>query len=203
MKLICIGGYGHSGSTLLEYLMTGCADCIACGEVSAANQAEGSRKCTCQRVAAQCPVRSFVADSSFDAAHWSHEALDAMLVDQVSANGACAVDSSKTAWSGAAMAFKLQRRYGDDLRLVHIVRNSLAVCWSLLKKDKRLGAGSNEAALSIATTLGWLYEPRLRAFPLKTSQSLHARSLRGCSSQSAFDYVNDATGNPAIFALES
>lgn len=155
--LVYIGGYGHTGSTLLEYLMTGCADCIACGEVSAATHAEGSRKCTCQRPVAKCPVWSFVADPSLDAAHWSHEALDAKLVDQARANGGCIIDSSKTAWRSAVTVFKLQRIYPDEFRLVHIVRDPRAVCWSMLIKHKRSEAGSNDFALSIETTLGWLY----------------------------------------------
>jgi hypothetical protein len=156
-SLIYVGGYGHSGSTLLEYLMTGCADCVACGEVLAATHAEGSRKCTCQRPVAQCPVWSFVADPSLNVAHWSHEALDAELVDQARAKGACIVDSSKTAWRGAITVFKLQRIYSDEFRLVHIVRDPRAVCWSLLLKHKRSEARSNDVALSIETTLGWLY----------------------------------------------
>lgn len=102
------------------------------------------------------PRKELIADPSVDVAHWSHEALDAKLVDQAHPNGACVVDSSKTAWRVAATVSNLQRRYADDFRLVHIVRDPRAVCWSLLKKYRRPEAGSNDVALSIGTTLGWL-----------------------------------------------
>jgi len=49
MKLVYIGGYGHSGSTLLEYLMTGCKQVIACGEVINARLKRASAKtCSCR-----------------------------------------------------------------------------------------------------------------------------------------------------------
>jgi hypothetical protein len=33
-KLVYIGGYGHSGSTLLEYLLAASPKVVACGEVA-------------------------------------------------------------------------------------------------------------------------------------------------------------------------
>ena len=33
-KLVYIGGYGHSGSTLLEYLLAASPEAVACGEVA-------------------------------------------------------------------------------------------------------------------------------------------------------------------------
>ena len=47
-KLVYIGGYGHSGSTLLEYLLAASPEVIACGEVASVLR-EGGRKakCTC------------------------------------------------------------------------------------------------------------------------------------------------------------
>ena len=33
-KLVYIGGYGHSGSTLLEYLLAASPETVACGEVA-------------------------------------------------------------------------------------------------------------------------------------------------------------------------
>lgn len=153
--LVYIGGYGHSGSTLLEYLLTGCADLVACGEVHAANGAPSTRKCTCGSTVAQCPVWNFVADPSLDVARWSHAALEARLLDQVLGSHAGIVDSSKTAWGHAFAPFR--QRNVSALHLVHIVRDPRAVCWSLLMKDRRTETRSNDAVVAVRTVLGWLY----------------------------------------------
>ena len=42
-KLVYIGGYGHSGSTLLEYLLAASAEVIACGEVASVLHEAGAR----------------------------------------------------------------------------------------------------------------------------------------------------------------
>jgi hypothetical protein len=49
------------------------------------------------------------------------------------------VDFSKTAWHSAAVPFGLRRRLGEDFKLVHIVRDPRAVCWSALKRTERKG----------------------------------------------------------------
>ena len=64
-KLIYIGGYGHSGSTLLEYLMAGSPAVLACGEVVSSICERDSKKkekiCSCGRAADMCPVWGDIA----------------------------------------------------------------------------------------------------------------------------------------------
>ena len=56
-KLVYIGGYGHSGSTLLEYLLAASPEVIACGEVASVLRERGRKaKCTCRRDIKDCPV---------------------------------------------------------------------------------------------------------------------------------------------------
>jgi hypothetical protein len=43
-KLIYIGGYGHSGSTLLEYLLAASPEIVACGEVSSVLHQRGRKE---------------------------------------------------------------------------------------------------------------------------------------------------------------
>jgi hypothetical protein len=158
VKLIYIGGYGHSGSTLLEYLMTGCKQVIACGEVVNARLKEASaRTCSCGRPAGECPVWRFISDPALHVERWDHAALDGRLLDQVGAGYDAIVDSSKTAWRASATPFKLRREFGRDFLLVHIVRDPRAVCWSLLKRDKRVGGQSNDTLLCTETALGWSF----------------------------------------------
>ena len=158
MKLIYIGGYGHSGSTLLEYLMTGCPELIGCGEVvNARRERARVKKCSCRRRAGECPVWNFVCDSSLNVDRWSHDALDKRLLEQAAGRYDAIVDSSKTAWGDAATPFKLHRELGRDFRLVHIVRDPRAVCWSLLTRQERVGAQANKTLLSVKTALAWYY----------------------------------------------
>jgi hypothetical protein len=50
-KLVYIGGYGHSGSTLLEYLLAASPKVIACGEVaSVLREGQMHLRATSQRV---------------------------------------------------------------------------------------------------------------------------------------------------------
>lgn len=155
-KLIYIGGYGHSGSTLLEYLVTGCPDIVGCGEVKSAMRADASaRTCSCGQPTADCPVWHFLADGFLDKSQWSHVALDARLLERVGTTYAAVVDSSKTAWRSAPMPFRLRRALGQDFQLVHIVRDPRAVCWSLLQRERRIGAQSNDMLLAIKTIVGW------------------------------------------------
>jgi hypothetical protein len=136
-KLVYIGGYGHSGSTLLEYLLTASPDVIACGEVaSVVREGLKKKKCTCGRPAKECPVWGAHLTSGKLAAS-SHADLDASLLAQEGAPYAALVDSSKTAGAYALAPFRLRRKAGSDFLLVHLVRDPRAVCWSAIKKTER------------------------------------------------------------------
>jgi hypothetical protein len=46
-RLVYIGGYGHSGSTLLEYLLAASPKVVACGEVASVLRERGRKgECT-------------------------------------------------------------------------------------------------------------------------------------------------------------
>src|SRR5262245_59290730 len=100
-KVVYIGGYGHSGSTLLEYLMAGSPSVLACGEVASslrkrvANESE--KRCSCGRTASSCPVWGFLyaSDRSLPVTHAEllHE-----LIENVDGQHAAIVASSQAAW---------------------------------------------------------------------------------------------------------
>jgi hypothetical protein len=140
-KVVYIGGYGHSGSTLLEYLMAGSPSVLACGEVvsclrkRAANESE--KRCSCGRTASSCPVWGFLyaSDRSLPV---THSELLHELVENVDGQHAAIVDSSKTAWRSLSAPFRLRRKFGSEFTLVHLTREPTAVSWSVLKqKDRR------------------------------------------------------------------
>jgi hypothetical protein len=157
-RLVYIGGYGHSGSTLLEYLMTASPEVVACGEVvNAWREQARERRCSCGRLAEVCPIWGPLSNGSNGSERLRHEDLDLALLEQISKDQAILVDSSKTAWRVAAAPFRLRRRIGSDFFLVHIVRDPIAVCWSLIARNKRMGTESNSALVSLSTAFGWLY----------------------------------------------
>jgi hypothetical protein len=155
-KLIYIGGYGHSGSTLLEYLMTGCPAVMACGEVSSCirERAGKQRACSCGRVATDCPVWSFFFASD-DATPWSHVRLASALAGRAEGHYSAIVDSSKTAWGSLGAPFRMKRKFGSEFILVHLVREPAAVCWSVFKQKNLRAERLGRRLPRYATTCGW------------------------------------------------
>jgi hypothetical protein len=155
-KLVYIGGYGHSGSTLLEYLMTASPKIIACGEVASSLRERLKKKqCTCGRPVEDCPIWGTLLASNERLDGWDHEQLTLALLDRVERDYAVMIDSSKTAWGHALAPFRLRRKLGSDFLLIHLVRDPRAVCWSAIKKTERRKARVNQALLYCSTTLGW------------------------------------------------
>ncbi len=155
-KLVYIGGYGRSGSTLLEYLMTASPDVIACGEVaSIVRKGLKKKKCTCGRPAKECPVWGAHLTSGKLAAS-SHADLDASLLAQEGAPYAVLVDSSKSAGTYALAPFKLRRKTGSDFLLVHLVRDPRAVSWSAIKKTERRRQTRPKALTCCRAAFGWV-----------------------------------------------
>jgi hypothetical protein len=138
-KLIYIGGYGHSGSTLLEYLMAGSPAVLACGEVaSSIRERDSDRKekiCSCGLGAEACPVWGFYHAEG--ARPLSHAELLHAIMENANGKYAAIVDSSKTAWGSFGTPFRLRRSFGRDFVLVHLMRQPAAVSWSVLRKKSR------------------------------------------------------------------
>jgi hypothetical protein len=154
-KLIYIGGYGRSGSTLLEYLLSANPTVAACGEVSSAlGRLHRKEKCTCGQLR-NCPVWGSFRENASKLQGWTHRELTLALLGQLSTEYAVMVDSSKTTWGSTTAPFGFRRALGEDFRLVHIIRDPRAVYWSALKKaiseDKVRGSRS----LHWSTLFGW------------------------------------------------
>jgi hypothetical protein len=154
--LIYIGGYGRSGSTLLECLLTSNARVAACGEVAIVAQKGPvkARGCTCGQSAQECSVWNELISSQGGPPEWNHEVLTLKLLDRMSDKGLLMVDSSKTAWDSMRAPFKLRRRLHAGLRLLHIVRNPRAVCWSTIDRPKHQKSG-NTFLRCVRTAFGW------------------------------------------------
>lgn len=160
-KLVYIGGYGRSGSTLLEYLLTAQPKVVACGEVERHLRQFGRRKvCTCGRLSKKCPVWKAFQHKSGKLKGWDHAQLDLALLDHVSGDYAVMVDSSKTAWGSLVVPFRLARRLQEDFLLVHLVRDPRGVCWSTMRPPSRPKKARREQAPAtrlLRTALGWTH----------------------------------------------
>jgi hypothetical protein len=155
-KLVYIGGYGHSGSTLLEYLMAGSPAVLACGEVvsSINKRTRKQQQCTCGLEANDCPVWGFF-HASDSAVPWTHAQLLQALIQSVGGHYSAIVDSSKTAWGSLSAPFRLKRRFSSDFMLVHLVREPRAVCWSVLRKKIRIAKREGRRQSHYTLRCGW------------------------------------------------
>ena len=155
-KLLYVGGYGHSGSTLLEFLLSSSPSVIACGETAGAvHKLTAARKCSCGMKACDCPVWAPILRQAREGRQWRHWEVNYELLSRIGGHTAI-VDSSKTAWRQIAMPFVLRRRLGAGFALIHIVRDPRAVCWSMMRRSIRTKSSKNPALVCASAALGWL-----------------------------------------------
>ena len=155
-ELVYIGGYGRSGSTLLESLLATRPDVLACGEVVSCFREPSDRSCTCGKTRYDCDVWGAFYTAPGRLRGWTHETLDRALMDHASDRYALLVDSSKTAWGALTVPYKLRRKLGRRFHLIHAVRDPRGVCWS-----NASGAWQRRARVKILalrhlnTSFGW------------------------------------------------
>jgi hypothetical protein len=155
-KLVYIGGYGHSGSTLLEYLLAASPKVIACGEVASVLRDRLPKgKCTCGRRVKECPVWGPIFAAPETLHTMTHQDLARALLAQDRGAHAVLVDSSKTAWRSIAVPFRLNRELGADFQFVHLVRDPRGVSWSAVEKAGRRGRRPLMPLRCGSAALGW------------------------------------------------
>jgi sulfotransferase family protein len=162
-KLVYVGGYGRSGSTLLEYLLAASPELIACGEVAAFRHVRAGQGCSCGRRIEDCPIWGELFRPPAALEGWSHKQLTLALLDRVSDRYGILVDSSKTAWDSVGIPFAFRKAVGKDFKLIHLVRDPRGVCWSNVSgKRRRRGQPLPDIERSpvrfvrhLRTVLGW------------------------------------------------
>ena len=161
--LIYIGGYGRSGSTLLEALLTSRPDVLACGEVISCLRTRPDRGCSCGKPRNKCPVWGPIYSGTDGNLNVSHTDLTLALLEQAKCDYSFVVDSSKTAWGALSAPFRSRRACRNYFRLLHVVRDPRAVCWSTLSGRWRRRLEKSPLFLRyplvilrcLRTTLGW------------------------------------------------
>lgn len=137
-KILYIGGYGRSGSTILALLLACSENVFSVGEVGAIHRAfREKRSCTCGEALSDCPFWGEVVQRKPDQ---PSEDLSKRSVDvRVAINHAfqksdadVLVDSTKTSYRNAFRPLKLHRA-GYQVYFVHLVRDIGDVIRSSLK----------------------------------------------------------------------
>jgi hypothetical protein len=158
-KLVYIGGFGRSGSTLLEYLLTCDPNLVACGEVARhVRRFRTQKACTCGRPAKECPVWGPFQLGRKTSHGLDHQALTLAMFKQVSTKFNIMVDSSKTAWGSSFMPFRFRGSLGPNFLLVHLVRDPRAVCWSTIRSLDRVNENvkpTSPLVRCLRTAIGW------------------------------------------------
>ena len=160
-KLIYIGGYGRSGSTLLEYLLTSHPALVACGEVQRSVRkfdVKRERLCTCGQKLPVCPVWGPFRRRWDELKELPVDDLTLALLECVSTEYEVMVDSSKTAWGSFSVPWGLRRRLGKDFHLVHLVRDPRGVGWSSIRtpwRPKKSPRPSPPIVTALRAAFGW------------------------------------------------
>lgn len=161
VHLIYIGGFGGSGSTLLETLLAKSPDVVACGEVvEGLSKWEPDRRCSCGKPARACPIWGALPGEALRHGDWHHKDLDAALMQIIAPHASIMIDSSKTRWTTAFAPFILRHAFGGNFSLVHLVRDPRAVCWSVTKRELKHAERTDNAPRlrrrAIISGLGWV-----------------------------------------------
>jgi len=145
LKVIYIASLGHSGSTLLDVMLNQHSKFQSVGEILFHQEwTENGYLCSCGSPIGSCPFWTEVSnnmDSSNDRSHASRQ-VDAAyeLLKGVSQLSKCEViiDSSKS----LDRLLMLRSDPRIEVKMVHLVRNGLAVAHSLTKSHDRPGTGN-------------------------------------------------------------
>lgn len=144
-RLIYIGGYGRSGSTLLGRIMARRDEVLDLGEVVRTARRLKRRRhyyCTCGQPLKQCSVwRRVRLPADWSGRRNVDRAAHLRLLEQVMARTRrrVIVDSSKTAHRQAFTPGYLKRHIDADFTMVHLVRDPRGVVWSVLRDRDRKG----------------------------------------------------------------
>lgn len=136
-SLLYIGGYGRSGSTLLEVLLAASAEVVACGEIVIAARRRDAPRCSCGKTREACPVWGALFTESHPPGSWRHRDLVSAVLDHVNGHYALMINSSKTAWGSFRTPFALRKMLGEGFSLIHLVRDPHGVCWSSVTGKRR------------------------------------------------------------------
>jgi hypothetical protein len=154
--LVYIGGYGRSGSPLLESLLATNPNVLVCGEVVCCLRRRTERNCTCGESRYDCVVWSHFYKTPGQLRGWTHKSLILALLEQTSGHYGLLIDSSKTAWGVLSAPFMLRRNLGLRFHLIHLVRDPRGVCWSSASGAWKQHAWiKNRYLRYLRTALGW------------------------------------------------
>lgn len=164
LSLIYIAGYGRSGSTLVDLLLNTHDDIIGIGELLHLFKYNPLNiPCSCGMSVASCSfwksvidirpmyTANYTAPRHIHYIHHTHcDTLHCLkhILHNISylSGKSVIVDSSKTATvKSIRHLLMIQRIFGSQLKVLHLVRDPRAVMWSIMRgSNKKLLAGKSE-----------------------------------------------------------
>lgn len=184
-SIIYIAGYGRSGSTLLTILLDAHPQLAGVGEIChlLTEWETSDRRCSCGQLYADCSFwgdlyRQVRPPAQLMKKVESVKALPGALKGNFSSSTRyyefqrrlfayirhqsgkpIVVDASKTAWLAMSRPFALQYLLDEDVYLIHLVRDGLAVTEAqvLTGQNRNLEAGGTiQSGSAWRTSLGWV-----------------------------------------------
>lgn len=144
-RIVFIAGLTHSGSTLLDLILSGNVDCVGLGEIVSILRPESreklldmTRRCSCGTSLVECPywsciIRGLDANQGLDMQGRYHLAIETFR--EVFGPDKTLVDSSK---SLRALRFVTEMP-NVDLKVLHLIRDVRAWTTSRRNLDAKLG----------------------------------------------------------------
>lgn len=179
MKYIYIGGYGRSGSTVIDVVLGGSKGVVSLGEfVSIFQEVEQGNSCSCGMKITECPfwgkflsivlkeyplhqlTRAFHSVNHRQYLSRPFSSIDKEIFSFVQSefitfvDADCVVDSSKTAANASKRASSLVDLCEYDVYFIHLTRRFTDVVRSLLKGSNRSIQGDLAYRVSLLDQLG-------------------------------------------------
>ncbi|QVK20619.1 sulfotransferase [Mycoplasmatota bacterium] len=221
MKYIYIGGYGRSGSTLIDLIFND-NNIFSMGEFLAlSTRIRAGDTCTCGLKFDSCKVwKDILFDGSFDLDRYvikqkwadsllcfltgskENALLEKQILKRISKFSDVVSDSSKTTFYGVNRPFHLLKNNNVDLRFIHLIRNPKDVMLSnYLGDNKKLEKGiSKSKCLTIfRTAVNWnlanLFAYMFGVIYPKRYMKLHYENLVK-NPQKYLSVISDFIGEP-------
>ncbi len=187
-KILYIAGYGRSGSTILSIILGNHPDVVSVGEVAFLPDDYRDQPCSCGAPYAECPFwKDLFDDQSFTAPGISellveiekrgavvrllagrvspekreqYRAYQHGLMDtiQSSSQASIVVDSSKSARNTLGRFWALKKLAGQDVYVIHLIRNGWATLDSLLITGSNWQIENRKDHIqptALRTAIGW------------------------------------------------
>ncbi|MBM7622982.1 sulfotransferase [Sporohalobacter salinus] len=161
--IIYIAGYGRSGSTLLERVLSSNKKLFGLGELTNFLDLIEEKKsyCSCGEELKKCSFWSNIIDKIIRQRNYNNnfnQNIFSFIFEEIPNDVEYVIDSSKTARTNYFRPIKLLKTTDFDVKIIHLVRDGRGCMWSNLKGSNRKMEKGLDPKLPFAafrTIIGW------------------------------------------------